>query len=370
VIKDSLTTRPQVFAAAVKWAAKFVAAKPVVPIQAGIMLDVATGTLAVSSFSENVSTRATLAVDGGATGRAVVSGRLLAELVATFPDKPITIEGDGDDLVMSAGRFHVTLPTLDESNYPELPATPATIGTVGGEAFAAMVARVAPAASHDLTQRVALAGVHLTFGNGAVRAIASDSYRAAAGEAAFTGPATTTALTLAHTLVDAAAAFIGPDDITIGLDDSNLSLTSPTRSLTLRLLGEKYDPEFIDKLFAVDHPSVVHVGVSDLAQPLKRAALVRAKDGPIRFDVGTDLITLGAKADDSKQASGEEIDAEYDGPSHALAFNPKYLGEALATVPGETVHIAFNPAKLAQVVFTSPADPTWRHILVPIRINS
>jgi DNA polymerase III subunit beta len=370
VIKDSLTTRPQVFAAAVKWAAKFVAAKPVVPIQAGIMLEVADGTLTVSSFSENVSTRATLAVDGEATGRAVVSGRLLAELVATFPDKPITIDGDGDDLVMSAGRFHVTLPTLDESNYPELPAAPAAIGIVGGEAFAAMIARVAPAASHDLTQRVALAGVHLAFGNGTVRAIASDSYRAASAEIPFAGKGSATALTLAQTLVDAAAAFIGPDDITVGLDDSNLSLTSPTRSLTLRLLGEKYDAEFINKLFAVDHPSAVHVGVADLAQPLKRAALVRAKDGPIRFDIDIDLITLGAKAEDSKQSSGEEVDAQYDGPDYALAFNPKYLGEALSTVPGETVRIAFNPAKLAQVVLTSPSDPTWRHILVPIRINS
>jgi DNA polymerase-3 subunit beta len=370
VIKDSLTTRPQVFAAAVKWAAKFVAAKPVVPIQAGIMLEVADGTLTVSSFSENVSTRAVLTVDGSATGRAVVSGRLLAELVATFPDKPITIEGDGDDLVMSAGRFHVTLPTLDESNYPELPATPAVIGTVGGEAFAAMVARVAPAASHDLTQRVSLAGIHLTFGGGTVRAIASDSYRAAAAETAFTGDGSTSALTLGQTLVDAAAAFIGPDDITVGLDDSNLALTSPSRSLTLRLLGEKYDPEFIGKLLAVEHPEAVIVGVGDLAQPLKRAALVRAKDGPIRFDIGTDLITLGAKADDTKQASGEEIDAQYAGADHALAFNPRYLGDALSTVPGETVHIAFNPAKLAQVVFTSPADPTWRHILVPIRINN
>jgi hypothetical protein len=181
MIKGSLTAKPQVFAAAVGWAAKFVTAKPVVPVHGGILLDVTDGTLTVVSYSENVSTRAVLPVDGDAAGRAVVSGRLLASLVGTLADKPVALEGADDHLKLTAGTFRATLPTMAEDEYPDPPAVPAPIGAVSGDAFAAMVQRVAVAASTDLSNRVALAGLHLTFADGWVTALATDSYRAATG---------------------------------------------------------------------------------------------------------------------------------------------------------------------------------------------
>jgi DNA polymerase-3 subunit beta len=179
VIKGSLTAKPQVFAAAVGWAAKFVVAKPAKPVEAGIMLDAADGALTVISYSENVSTRAVVPVDGDAQGRAVVSGRLLAALVGTLASKPVTLEGDGDDhLKLTAGSFRGTLPTMGEDEYPDPPAVPAPIGTVAGQAFADMVHRVAVAASGDLTNRIALAGLHLSFVDDTVTALATRSPRA------------------------------------------------------------------------------------------------------------------------------------------------------------------------------------------------
>jgi DNA polymerase III subunit beta len=375
VIKGSLTAKPQVFAAAVGWAAKFVTAKPVVPVHGGILLDVESGTLTVVSYSENVSTRATLPVDGDATGRAVVSGRLLAQIMSTLPDRPVTIEGTGEEHIkLTAGTFHGTLPTLPEDEYPDPPAVPAPIGTVSGDAFAAMVQRVADAASTDLSNRVALAGLHLTFSVSEVVALATDSYRAARGSVPFQWrrdrTASSTALALAETMADAAQAFTGPDDITIGLDGNNLALTSPTQSLTVRLLGEQFsDPS---PFLAVEHPQHVPVTRADLIGPLKRAELVRGgakdKQGPIRLDLTEGAVTVVAKADDLAQDSDETIEADYTGPEYSLAFNPRYLTEALHSAPGDVVDMAFTTERLAQVVFTAPGDDTWRHVLVPIKL--
>jgi DNA polymerase III subunit beta len=376
VIKGSLTAKPQVFAAAVGWAAKFVTAKPVVPVHGGIMLDVESGTLTVVSYSENVSTRAVLPVDGDAAGRAVVSGRLLASIVATLADKPVTLEGADDHLKLTAGTFRATLPTMAEDEYPDPPAVPAPIGAVSGDAFAAMVQRVAVAASDDLSNRVALAGLHLAIGPDWITALATDSYRAASDMVPFAPRdklmVAETALALAETMTDAAQAFTGPDDITIGLDGNNLSLTSPTRSLTVRLLGEKYDAEGLGKFFAVEHPQHVPVTRADLIGPLKRAELVRGgakdKQGPIRLDLTEGAVTVVAKADDLAQDSDETIEADYTGPEHSLAFNPRYLTEALHSAPGDVVDMAFTTERLAQVVFTAPGDDTWRHVLVPIKL--
>jgi DNA polymerase-3 subunit beta len=367
VIQGAITLKPQAFASAVKWAAKFVTAKPTVPIHGGILLDVAAGMMTIVSYSENVSARALVPADGDGTGRAVVSGRLLAELVGTFPDKPVTLTCDDESVTVSAGRFRVTLPTMNAADYPAQPQQPAKAGTMPGQAFADVVQRVAVAASHDLSNRVALACVHLTFSESNVRALATDSYRLVRSDAPYTGEAGE-ALVLAQTLLDVANAFTGPDDIDVGLDPANLSLTSPTRSVTVRMIGEAYDAQNFAKFFGRQMPQSARIEVADMAAPLKRAALVRAKDGPIRVTFGNDLISLAAVAEDIKQDSDEEVEADYTGPEHTMAFNPKYFADALATAPGKTVDIAFDDTAVMPAFFTVPGDDTWEHILVPIRL--
>lgn len=390
MIKGSITAKPQVFAAAVKWAAKFVAGKPVAPIQGGLHLVVAGGRLTIEAFNENVSARAVVPVDGDGEGSATVSGRLLAELVSTFPDKTVELSGDvayQELLTITAGRWKGTLPVMDADAFPELAAAPSVIGSVSGEAFADLIARVVPAASTDLNKQIAMACAFLTFGDVSVSAIASDSLRVAGSEITFLpndgtadylGEAPATALVLAQTMDDVAAAFIGPDEIAVGLDDHSLSLTSATRSVVLRQIGEpgpdRYPAEpVLRKHLATEHPHHALVKTADLLGPMKRAALVRAKDGPIKLAFGPDTISVFAKADDIHQDSAEEVDATYSGPEHAAAFNPKYLGDALASAPGGEVDLAFRPTgpgeRPATLIVSVPGNEAWRHLLMPIRVN-
>jgi DNA polymerase-3 subunit beta len=50
-----------------------------------------------------VAASARVEVVGDAEGRAVVSGRLLAELVKAFPDKPVVARIDGTRLAVTCG---------------------------------------------------------------------------------------------------------------------------------------------------------------------------------------------------------------------------------------------------------------------------
>lgn len=377
MIKGSITAKPQAFAAAVKWAAKFVTTKPSVPIQAGILLEAGGGQLTVTAYNENVTGSATLPVDGDGAGRAVVSGRLLAALVGTFPDKPVEISGDSGALAVATGRWHGTLPVMEEKDFPAMPAAPGPIGEVPGAGFAAAIGRAAVAASEDTSKQIALCGIHLTFGEDSVTAVATDSYRAARTAAPFRpsadlgGPVA--ALVLASTMTDAAEAFDGPDDIEIGWDPHSLSFRSPTRFVVLRQLGKEaeYGAGTVSALFdrAAALPERVSFQVAELTAPLKRAAAMREKAGTINVAFTENLITLSAKSDEDKRDSGEEIDAGYTGPDHALAFNPGYFGDALVSAPGETVQMTMTTERVTGVLLTAPSDDTWQHVLMPVRVR-
>lgn len=387
MIKGEVTARPQVFAAAVKWAAKFLDARPSVPVQGGLLLEITDGTMTVTSMNENLSAVASLSVEGIGEGRAVVSGRLLNELVSTFPDKPVAIAGDGAtaSLTLAAGRWKGTLPLMvgDEGKdeFPAVPDLPEAIGTVAGDEFARVVAEVAAATeAKDPDKQVQWRSLHLTFGRG-IAVIGTDSYRAAGSLAAsFSGAGAEsdfpTALVLAAPMVDVAAGFIGPDVIQLGLSTSQISLASATRSVVMRqteVIGGTYPVELVEGLLATEQPLHAVVTTASLLKPLKRAELMKAKDGPIAVGFADGTITLAAKAEDLEQDGAEEIDAEYAGPEVVLHFNPRYFADALGSAPGEKVDMALTDktgpgGRPGKVVLTVDGMP-WRHVLMPIKVR-
>ncbi|MEO6606098.1 MAG: DNA polymerase III subunit beta, partial [Aeromicrobium sp.] len=66
---------------AVAWTARSLPNRPSVPVLAGLLIETAADGLTLSGFDYETSTRATLPAEVTADGRALVSGRLLAEIV-------------------------------------------------------------------------------------------------------------------------------------------------------------------------------------------------------------------------------------------------------------------------------------------------
>lgn len=390
MIKGEVTAKPQVFAAAVKWAAKFAASKPAVPIQGGLLLSASGGRLTVDAFAEGITARAVVPIDGNGEGSAIVSARLLDQLVATFADKPVTLSGDDEEsLVIVAGRWTGTVPVMgDGSDWSGVQdgmlVPPVQIGTVGGQAFADLIARAGAAVEHDADKPIALRCISLTFGARTAIALASDSMRATKATAAFMRTAEfpegeerfASALLLGSVMIDVASAFVGPDEIAVGLGPNVLSLTSANRSVVVRQIAEPWQMgEVIEKLLTIELPRALVVEVADLMQPMKRAAIMREKDGPIAAAVSTGLVTVHAKAEQIQQKGSEEVDTAYDGPEHTLVLNPKYLADALGAVPGEYARIAFDEkdapnGRPRHILLTDAEDAgAWQHMLMPIKLR-
>lgn len=378
MIRGTITAKPQVFASAIKWAAKFLAARPAVPIQGGLQLTAEGGRLSVLAFNESATARAVVPFEGDGDGQVVVSGRLLAALAATFPNKPVTITGHGQDevhddsITIQVGSWRGTLPTMTVGDFPSPPAAPAVIGRVRGDDIAAAIRRAGVARSDNEKRPGMYHCLHLSFDAGLMTTIGTDMYRAVRttatfeGDPGWTGPAT--ALVHGGTLVDVAEAFAGPDDVFVGLSDHTLGLASATRAVIVTQSAEKFTVlEALHKLFATRHPEHVLLDASALQAPLKRAELVRDKEGPIRITFSEHGITLAAASDELVQDSDEVIEAKYSGADWTLAFNPRYLGEALASAPGDTVDIELTTGRIAGISMTVPGNDQWQHMLMPIR---
>lgn len=374
-IETEITVSPQAFGAAVAWAAKWVPGKPNVPVWGGLSLAVADNTLTIGAYDESASVRASIecAPYSDEPGSAVVSGRLLAALAATLTTRaPVTLVSldEGRVVRMKQGAWVTTLPAMTGDSHPALPGALPAIGSVSGALLAQAVDRIAMATPDDGAKiENVFRTMRIEFGPKLIEIMSSDKRRV--GRVAISWAGSNRAVVTPHgvTMIGAAAAFDGPDDVAIGTDGRSLSLTSPTRSLTMTTLDTegKWPAEFLRNAGNEERPLAAVIEPAALITPLKRAGIVRGKEGPvaIRFSEGALALLASAEAEGLKRTSDDEIEIEYSGPETVVGFNPDYFADALASAPGAKVKLLFGIDR-KHVILTSDDDPDWRHVLMPV----
>jgi DNA polymerase-3 subunit beta len=374
-----------VLAEAVAWTARSLPVRPPVPVLAGLLLEVADTGLALSGFDYEVSARATIDAQVAEDGRALVSGRLLADICRSLPPRPVEVTTEGSKVVLTCATTRFTLMTLPVEDYPQLPDMPTTSGRVPGDVFAHAVAQVAVAAGRDDTLPI-LTGIRVEIENDTVTLAATDRYRLAIREFAWKpeqSGMSMVALVPAKTLADTAKAFVG--DIEIALSsgatgDGLIGLASAGRRTTSRLLEGEF-PKY-RALLPAESTSLATVETAPFMEAVRRVALVAERNTPVRLSFSASELVLEAGSGEEAQAS-EAIDAQLDGADIAIAFNPGFLLDGLGALDTPRARLAFTtPGKPAVITGVlgeadeagaSPlADgaPDYRYLLMPVRLSS
>lgn len=388
-----LTIPAEELAAAANWVtAAAVPDRPTSPALAGLLLDAADGTLTLTGYDYETSAVARLAAQVGEPGRALISARILSLAAASLPDDLLgaTIATDGTRAVLTAGPVTYTLMLLPPGEFPALPEPGPPVGEFAAGDLASAVAQVVPAAGRDDTLPVIL-HVHLSLdGKGTATLAATDRYRIAIATCPYT-PADPGAGPPDPVLIrarDLAGVMRKPagTTVTAGLDGGRaggggtpsgpgtIALVTGDRRVTMRLGADigKFprvgafipDPDSIKASVTVD--------VAALSAAVKRAALVAARNTPVRLTPADGALHIDAGTGD-EAGYAEDVRAQFDGEPCPIAFNPAYFLDALNAV-------AAAGASTARIDLTEPSKPALitpaadlpgpvasRHVLVPIR---
>lgn len=373
---------------AVGWTARSLPARPPMQVLLGLLLDASgpDGSLEISGFDYEVSSRVRLDTTVAEPGRVLVPGRLLADIVRALPAAPVELRLEGTRVVLTCGAARFTLPTLPVEDYPSLPDMPETAGSLESDVFAAAVAQVALAAGRDDTLPV-LTGVRLEIEDDALTLAATDRYRLAVRTLPWkpgTPGLSTTALVPARTLADTAKALTSGPEVTLALSsgsggDGMIGFEAAGRRSTSRLLEGEF-PKY-RSLLPSESSAVAEVSTAPFVEAVRRVALVAARNAPVRLGFAGDGVVLEAGGADDAQAT-ERLDCDWAGPASdepfSIAFNPGYLLDGLSAVDSDVTTLSFTgptrPAVLtskreqgAPSSGASAAD--YRYLLMPVRLS-
>jgi DNA polymerase-3 subunit beta len=368
-----------IFSEAVSFAVKMLPQRTTQPILSGVLLDASDGVLVLSSFDYEVSSRTEIAAEVDEPGRALVSGRLLAEIASRLPSAPVHFSTLDGKISVLCGSAKFTLLSMPVEEYPTLPQVTERTGVLPAEEFATAVAQVAVAASRDDVTPV-ITGVQIEVGDNQISLVATDRYRVAVREIDWDSGNNdargTTALIPARTLAEVGKTFGHSGTVAVSIvptdDREIISFSSEKRTVTSLLIKGKFPP--VKRLFPEGSENYAVLNTAELIEATRRVALVLEREAALRFTFSIDGLTLEAAGSDQAQAS-ETIDVHLHGEDALVSLKPSFLLDGLGAVHSEFVRLSFtktdNPNKPGPVLITSqsskdqPGSDNYKYLLQP-----
>jgi DNA polymerase-3 subunit beta len=370
------------FAEAIAWTAKGLPTRPVVPVTAGVVLEVTDGAMIVSGFDFEVLNRIEVPVTDKAAGRVLVSGRLLAEIARALPPKDVRVTVEGNRLAVRCGSARFNLPLLHIEDYPAVPELPAASGRARGDVFATAVGQVTAAASRDETLPM-LTGVRMEVGPDTLSLAATDRYRLAERHIPWTptGTVPTTPLIVpAKTLAEVAKSLGSAGEVVLSMgtgDDAGfLGFSAGGRQTLTRLL----DGEFVkfSSLWPTEVTTTVEVDVAEFIAALKRVSLVAQRFAPVRLVFADGMVQLSAEAEDESSAE-EELEVGVTGEPLTIGFNAGYLLDGLSAVTTPHARLSFTESSKPTVITPvtgleagtpdDTRDGSYRYLVMSMRLR-
>lgn len=162
------------------------------------------------------------------------------------------------------------------------------------------------------------------------------------------------------------SAYIDEESVRIYTEKTKLIIKSE-KTMTISRLLEGQFPKY-NQLIPSNTPKEALVNVSQLISALERVSImVNEKTSIVRMNFADNELTLNADTPDSGK-SEEKIDIQYTSEPLLIAFNYKYVLEALKNIDCEEVKIGLNTG-LSATVLRPNSEEDFVCLIMPVQIR-
>jgi DNA polymerase III subunit beta len=347
------------------------------PILANALLEVGgkkEGSLELAATDLEVGIRSSHPCEVAKPGRLTVSARKLHEIVRELPDEKVHLEASSNAyLTLRCARAEFTLAGTTAEEYPSLPNfAPKSLTVVPAAVLSEMIERTMYAASTDET-RYNLNGVYVerVAETGKLRMVATDGHRLAYVDRALGDGLTSLAeagviiprkgLAELKKLVDEEDA----DEIELGFEGNNGLARKGSVTLTMRLIEGEF-PNY-RQVIPTERGQQLILPTEVFMHALRRVALLSAeRSRAVKLELSEGQIRLSSNNPDLGDAR-EELDVDYAGETTSIAFNARYLIDAVSAARSKEIRFGFRDA-LSPAELYPGDDADALAVVMPMRL--
>jgi len=304
-------------------------------------------------------------------GAVTLPARILSDIVTNLPESPVEVvvtEGESKAVITSENvRFEILgLPATD---FPLMPSGEGNV-VVKFDAglLRTMIRQTSFAVSTDET-RPFLTGVYLVVEGEQGHLVATDGGRLAVRRAKMGGGrGKVTAIVPSKTMAELVRVLGSVEgEVSVASHDNQLIFSLPGMRFVSRLIAGQF-PNY-EQVIPKEFKQRITVGTERLLRGVRRASIT-AKDSAnvVRLNASEGTLTISSNTPDVGKAQ-EDIEVRVEGDAIPVAFNAKFLMDALSNIDAPDVHFDLTgPLSPGALHPTDNSD--YVYVLAPVRVYS
>ncbi|MPZ13230.1 MAG: DNA polymerase III subunit beta [Chloroflexi bacterium] len=361
--------------------------KSPLPVLSNVLLQTDERRLKLVANNLEMAISAWVAANVAEEGAVTLPARLLGDFVASLGggDIQMEIKPGTRTMHLACGRFEANINGIDADDFPAAPAVgDGSRCRIAAKTLRTAITQVVFAAAADETRPV-LSGVLVTIDGSELTMAAADGFRLAVRAVSLADPVAEklTLLAPARTLNELARIIPDSEDpveITATHNRNQVVFQFPAsdsgRAPTLLVVGRLIEGQFPDyqRIIPQSYQTRVVVPVSDLLQATKTASVFsRDNSNIVRISAtpsGDELVpgrvdVLASSAEMGDNAG--QLDGSVEGDAVQIAFNGRYLREALEAVHSGEVALEITSPTSPGLV-KPLAGPGHLHVIMPMHV--
>ena len=345
--------------------ARVASAKSALPVLENVLLKAEKGFLHLAATDLETGIKTKIGAQVSVEGATTVPARLLVSIITNLPPGKITLKAEKDILTISAESFSSKLNGMPATEFPNLASPGKVLFKIPAKDLKEAVTQVSFAAAQDESRPI-LTGILLKLGEGTLTLAGVDGFRLgekkipAAGEGIL-------AIVPSRSLGEVSRLVEG--EVEVGnAEEGQLFFNAPDFLIISQLLEGEF-PEY-EQIIPANFETKIEFAKEDVVKAVQLASVFSdAGVTIIVFNFDPQKKVLEVSSQEAQQGEARlEIPISGEGKKGTIAFNSRYVSDALSALLDEEVTLSMN-SSLDPVLLTSPKDKNYRHVIMPVRLQ-
>lgn len=347
--------------------------KDTIPILTGILIDAGSNGITLKANDLEIAIEKTITGAVMEPGQVVVEGKYFAQIVRHLPEGNVELKYDEstNSIQISVGTVNFAINSLPADEFPQAPSfSDSDSWSVDQVSLRKGIEQTVFATGKE-ESRPFLMGVLLESDGKELNLVATDSNRLAHRQISLeveedVEPVKLNVLVPTRTLNELSR-LLGDDDVPLEIRAAGgqIGFFFPDTILISRLIEAKF-PDY-RQVIPKEHTIAFRVNRQAFQAALQRSSLI-AKKGPaisvFRLDGG--VLQISSREAEIGSSS-EQLEVEHDGDDIVIAYQAKYLLDALKVMDSEVVEMRLRQG-IGAATLLPVGETTYRYVLMPVRV--
>jgi len=305
------------------------------------------------------------------SGSIALEARLFSEIIKRLPDDGwVVLEAIEENLVViKCGKTEFKIMGLSGDEFPVIPDVERNNEySISGKHLRDLIRQTIFSVSVDESKPI-LTGELFEIEDNMLKLVAVDGFRVSFRSLQLDGENSNMSVVVPGKTLNEISKILPTEDdskVSLFFTDKHMLIQMSECTVVSRLL----DGEFLKykQILEADSNSTVKITRDEFLRSLERASLIskETKKNPVKLEIERDIVKITSNTE--MGTSYDEIAVETEGEGLSIAFNPRYLIDALKAIEDEYVYMQFTTA-LSPCIITGEEDCGYKYLILPLRVN-